>query len=126
VSKENLYSGKRGEELAVDYLKKHGYKILARNYKNKLGEVDIIAKDQNTYCFIEVKTRKSEKFGLPSEAVSGLKQRQISKAALCFLKENRLLDRGARFDVVSVMDRGDQPRLDLIKNAFELDSDFTY
>jgi putative endonuclease len=126
VSKQNLYLGKRGEEAAVGLLKDNGYKILLRNYKTKLGEIDIIAKDKDTICFVEVKTRYSERFGLPAEAVFRSKQRQISKAALVFLKEKNLLDKKARFDVISILYSEDNPKLDLIKNAFELDASFTY
>lgn len=126
VSKDNLYLGRSGEEAAVVLLKEKGYKILIRNYKTRLGEIDIIARDKDTLAFIEVKTRQSERFGLPQESVSITKQRQISKAALVFLKENDLLEKKARFDVVSVLYSKDKPQLDLIKNAFELDSNFTY
>jgi len=126
VSKANLYLGRSGEEAAANFLKKNGYKILARNYKSRLGEIDIIAKDKDTLAFIEVKTRLSDKFGLPQEAVMKSKQRQISKAALSFLKEKNLLHEKARFDVVSVEYSQDKPKLDLIKNAFELDKSFTY
>lgn len=132
MSKQNLYKsrscaqgrdlGSQGEETAVDFLKNQGYKILTRNYKTKLGEIDIIAYDKDTLAFIEVKTRRSDRFGLPSEAVSRLKQRQISKAAIIFLKQNELLNKKARFDVLSVTySAKDSPKLDLIKNAFELD-----
>ena len=121
MSKEHIYLGKSGEETAAGLLKKNGYKIIVRNYKSKLGEIDIIAKDKDTYCFIEVKTRHSDRFGMPSEAVLKSKQRQISKAALMFLKQNNLLDKKARFDVVSIIYSKDRPHLDLIKNAFELD-----
>ena len=126
MSKENLYLGSSGEDAAVDLLKKRGYRILARNYKTKLGEIDIIARDKDTLAFIEVKARHSDRFGLPQEAVSVSKQRQISKAALIFLKEHSLLEKKARFDVVSVVYSKDKPQLDLIKNAFELDNSFTY
>jgi putative endonuclease len=126
VSKQDLYLGKKGEEIAVGLLKENGYKILIRNYKTKLGEIDIIAFDKDTICFIEVKTRQSDRFGLPSEAISGSKQRQISKVALMFLKEKGLLDKKARFDVVSILYSKDKPQVDLIKNAFELDNDFVY
>lgn len=126
MSKQNLYLGKSGEEAATNFLKENGYKILVRNYKTKLGEVDIIALDKDTLCFIEVKTRYSLKFGSPLEAVSKFKQRQISKAALKFLKENNLLNKRARFDVVSVIYSDEVPKLDLVKNAFELDSSFIY
>lgn len=122
MSKEHLYLGKLGEDAAVDLLKKNGYKILVRNYKTKLGEIDIVAKDKDTVCFIEVKTRKSDRFGLPTEAILSSKQRQIAKAALIFLKENNLLEKRARFDVVSIMQAKNKPKLDLIKNAFELEA----
>jgi len=126
VSKQNLYLGKSGEELAVGFLRDNGYRIIARNYKTKLGEIDIIARQKDTVCFIEVKTRHSDRFGFPQEAILKTKQRQISKVALEFLKSNNLLDKSARFDVVSVIFAEDNPKLDLIKNAFELDARFTY
>lgn len=126
MSKQNLYLGKFGEESAIDLLKTNGYRILARNYKTKLGEIDIIARDKDTVCFIEVKTRHSDRFGLPQEAISRSKQRHIAKVALVFLKENNLLDKRARFDVISIMHSEDTSKLDLIKNAFELDQSFTY
>lgn len=122
MSKKHLYLGKSGEESAAAFLKNNGYKIIARNYKNKLGEIDIIARENDTICFIEVKTRGSDRFGLPQEAISGLKQRKISKVALSFLKDNNLLNQKARFDVISVMYAHDSPKLDLIKNAFELEA----
>ena len=126
MSKQDLYLGKKGEEIAVGLLKENGYKILIRNYKTKLGEIDIIASDKDTICFIEVKTRQSDRFGSPVEAISGSKQRQISKVTLMFLKEKGLLDKKARFDVVSILYSKDKPQVDLIKNAFELDNDFVY
>ena len=126
MSKERIYLGRSGEEAAVRLLKENGYKILARNYKTKLGEIDIVAKDRDTFCFVEVKTRHSDRFGLGQESILGSKQRKISKVALMFLKENNLLDKKARFDVVSVIYSKDTPKLDLIKNAFELDESFTY
>ena len=126
MSKAHLYLGKSGEEAAVNFLKNNGYRILARNYKTKLGEIDIIARDKDTLCFIEVKTRHSDRYGLPAEAVSLPKQRQIAKAALFFLKERNLLEKKARFDVVSVLYSEGAAKTDLIKNAFELDAEFTY
>lgn len=123
TSKQAL--GKSGEELAAILLKDKGYKIIARNYKTKLGEIDIVACDKDTIAFIEVKARRFDTFGLPSEAISRVKQRQISKVALLFLKEKSLLGKKARFDVVSVVYSKNLPKLDLIKNAFELDYSFT-
>ena len=123
---ENLNLGILAEDKAEKFLKASGYKILYRNYRTKLGEVDIIAQDKDTFCFVEVKCRSSDKFGKGFEAVAGKKQSQISKAALSFLKENNLLDKNARFDVVSLDGYGPEEKITLIKNAFELDARFTY
>ena len=126
MSKDNLNLGAHAEEKAQEFLKSNGYKILRRNYKTKLGEIDIIAKDKDTLCFVEVKCRSSDRFGSGFEALNGRKQRQISKAALIYLKENKLLDRKARFDVVSLDNSGTEEKISLIKDAFELDERFTY
>ena len=126
MSKERITLGNKGEKLAADLLQDSGYRILYRNYKTKLGEIDIIAKDKDTICFIEVKTRSSDRFGCGSEAVLKTKQRQIAKVALNFLKDKRFLDKKARFDVVSLDCSSLEPRLDLIKDAFELDRSFSY
>ena len=126
MSRARFELGRSGEAAAAKLLKKNGYKILNKNYRTKLGEIDIIAKDRDTVCFIEVKTRSNDSFGLPQESVSRFKQRQIAKAALSFLKEKNLFDKKARFDVVSVIYEGDRPRIELIKNVFELDASFTY
>jgi putative endonuclease len=120
VSKDNLYFGKAGEDKAAAFLAANGYKILKRNYKTRLGEIDIIARDRETICFVEVKSRTTERFGLPQEAISKLKQRQIAKVALMFLKENDLLDSFTRFDAVCLLCSQDKPKLELIKNAFDL------
>lgn len=126
MSKERISLGNKGEELAADLLKDSGYRILYRNYKTNLGEIDIIAKDKETVCFIEVKARSSNRFGFGSEAVLKTKQKQIAKVALSFLKEKRFLNKKARFDVVSLDCSSSELRLNLIKNAFELDESFTY
>jgi len=118
--------GKYGENVAVSFLKKHGYKILCKNYKNKLGEIDIIARDKDTLCFVEVKTRRTDRFGAPQEAISYSKQKKISQVALIFLKENHLLDQKARFDVVSLMGAPGESRLELFKNAFQLEQNYAY
>jgi putative endonuclease len=120
VPKNNLYLGKAGEDKAAVFLAANGYKILKRNYKTRLGEIDIIARDRETICFVEVKSRTTERFGLPQEAISKSKQRQIAKVALMFLKENNLLESFTRFDAVSVLFVPGKPKLELIKNAFDL------
>ncbi len=119
--RNNLYFGKIGEDKAVELLKTEGYKILARNYRARSGELDIVALDKGTICFVEVKTRLDDKLGLPVEAITKPKQRQIIKTALVYLKENNLLNNNARFDVVSVLGAQGNKKLELIKNAFTLD-----
>jgi putative endonuclease len=122
VSKENINLGRRGEEAAARILKENGYKILKRNYKTRFSEIDIIARDKDTICFIEVKTRFSDRFGAPLESITLLKQKKIFQSALCFLKENNFFDCKARFDVVSITFRDKQAQPELIKNAFQVDS----
>ena len=122
---KNLEFGKVVEKEAAEFLKTKGYKILKSNYKTKLGEIDIIAKDKDTICFVEVKGRHSLKFGQPCEAVTLKKQRQISKAAVYYLKLNNLMDSPARFDVLSILYGDNKGELSLIKNAFELNASFT-
>ncbi|MDP3042564.1 MAG: YraN family protein [Candidatus Omnitrophota bacterium] len=117
--------GKQAEKTAVEFLKTKGYKILQRNYRTKFGEVDIIAEDKGTICFVEVKARHSSNFGVPEEAVFAKKQRQISKAAIYYLKSNNLLERSARFDVLSLLYLDNLPKISLIKDAFELNANFT-
>lgn len=119
MSKDHLKVGQSGEKLAKAHLEAKGYKILACNYKNRFGEVDIVAKEGEVICFVEVKTRQGIGFGLPQEAVFEIKQRKLSLAALKFLKENNLLNAFARFDVVSVVIEAQGPKIELIKNAFE-------
>lgn len=117
---KNIDTGRLAENKAAGFLRQKGYKILCANYRTKLGEIDIIAKDKDTLVFVEVKSRQTGRFGLPQEAVSGSKQRQISKVALSYLKENNLFDHKARFDVVSLVSVNNEVVIRLIKNAFEL------
>lgn len=98
-----------------------GYTIVACNYKNYLGEIDIIAKEKQTLCFVEVKSRSSDAYGLPKEAVDARKQRKISQVAVTYLKERHLLNQACRFDVLSVLkDNHNQSQFELIKDAFSL------
>lgn len=111
--------GSRGETDAAVFLKKKGYRILVRNFMTKFGEIDIIAKDRNTFCFIEVKSRASDKYGSPEEAVTYPKQKKISVVANCFLKKYKLHGKKFRFDVVSVEYKNNVAVCSLIKDAFE-------
>ena len=112
--------GRKSESIAVRHLKKNGYKILEQNYRNQLGEIDVIAKDKDTLVFVEVKARRSGGYGSPKWAVTPKKQRQISKVALYYLKAVKQKNVKARFDVVAISSTDDNPRIELIKNAFEL------
>ena len=112
--------GKKGEEIAIRFLKKKGYRILEKNYVCKMGEMDIIAREKDTLAFIEVKTRTSTTFGPPQLAVNLTKQMQLSKVALYFLKEKKLEDVKARFDVVAILLRPTGEEIELIKDAFDL------
>ena len=118
--------GLKGEEAAASFLISKGYRIISRNYKNKLGEIDIIAEDGDVICFVEVKTRKSKRFGLAKESVTAKKQRQIAKTAIGFLKEKGFLNRRARFDVVALDYSSFEEKLDLIRDAFALEGSFNY
>lgn len=107
--------GKQYEDMAVDYLKNHGYQILARNYQVRQGEIDIIARDDQYLVFIEVKYRKNTKSGDPAEAVSFKKQQAISNTALYYLNQKRYsTDTPVRFDVITILDQ----TLTHIKDAF--------
>ncbi|NIM89610.1 MAG: YraN family protein [Candidatus Aminicenantes bacterium] len=94
--------GKLGEEAVVRYLKSKKFRIIERNFRFLRGEIDIIAYDGKTLVFVEVKARKSQKFGSPEEAVTSWKQRQIKRVAQGFLAQNNLQDTECRFDVLSL------------------------
>jgi len=119
---DNLDLAKIGEDMALEFLKNKDYKILERNFRTILGELDIIAKDKETICFIEVKTRTSDKFGLPQESVNRLKQRKMSQSAMIYLKDKNLLEKPARFDVVSILNPQQDAKIDLIQDAFEINA----
>ena len=112
--------GEKGESIAARYLKKAGYKILEKNYRSQLGEIDIIAKDGETIVFVEVKSRRSVQFGSPKWAVTPQKQRKISMVALQYLKAKAKNNAKARFDVVTIIATKEKQTIELIKNAFEL------
>jgi len=115
----DLELGLKGEKQAEEFLKKQGYKIIEKNFRTSFGQIDIIAKEKNTFCFIEVKTRRNFSFGLPEEAVTYPKQKKILKVALAYLKQKGLLNKKVRFDVVSILYNKDSYKINLIRNAFE-------
>lgn len=113
--------GDRGENAAARFLKKNRYKILARQSRSRIGELDLIAQDADgSIVFVEVKTRSSHAAGHPAEAVNFTKQKQITRAALAWLKKNHLLEHRARFDVIAITWRdGEEPLIEHFINAFE-------
>jgi putative endonuclease len=113
--------GLRGEEAAARFLKKRGYKILARGNRLRPGELDLVAADGRQVVFVEVKTRTSQNAGHPSEAVDAQKQRRLTRLAVTFMKRHGLLDYRARFDVVAITwptGRG-RPAIEHFQDAFE-------
>jgi putative endonuclease len=113
--------GQRGEAAAARYLRRRGYKILARGDRLGPGELDLVMLDRETIVFIEVKTRQSHDAGHPAEAVDDRKQRRLTRLAVTFLKRHRLLERPARFDVIAVTWPAGQrlPTIEHVENAFE-------
>ncbi len=111
--------GRSGEKAAARYLETCGYTLLEQNYQTRHFEIDIIARDRDTLCFIEVKTRSNLKKGFPREAVIPAKQQKIIMGASFYLKSNRLLNQRVRFDVVEVLYTDDSPQITLIQNAFQ-------
>jgi putative endonuclease len=111
--------GKTGEGEACAELERRGYAILARRFRTRLGELDIVARDGRTLVFVEVKARRSERFGRAAEAVTPLKQRRLRRMALDFVLRTRLDRVPCRFDVVSVVvnDVG-RPRVEVYRDAF--------
>ncbi|WP_326491622.1 YraN family protein [Desulfolithobacter dissulfuricans] len=118
--RQNLPTGRQGESLAAAYLEKNGYTIICRNYRRRFGEIDIIARHRGFTVFIEVKTRRSGRFGGPLVAVDRRKQQQIYRVAEEYLASHGLQETPARFDVVSVaLARDGRVTIDVIENAFE-------
>ncbi len=108
--------GKRGEELAVKFLKKKKYRVIERNYHSPFGEIDIVAWDGDTLSFVEVKARSSSNYGSPQAAVGWVKQGRLCRTALDYLAKRKITDVGMRFDVVAINVEGG---VELIRNAFE-------
>lgn len=115
-----LLLGKEGERVAERYLQKKGYRVVERNYRCPLGELDLVVLDRRVIVFVEVKTRTGHGFGTPVEAVEFRKQRKMIQVAQFFLAEKKLQQRDARFDVVGVSWPGGEPVVEHIENAFEL------
>ncbi len=112
--------GKAGEDRAAQFLSRRGYRILERNYRTRNGEIDLIALHEGTVVFVEVKTRTSDAYGAPELAVTPRKQQRMIKAALGYIKYQKLHQVPCRFDVVAISD-GTEKGIGVIQNAFEMD-----
>lgn len=119
MSKQRLALGAWGEGQAVDYLRRKGMQILARNYRAPVGEIDIIAQSRKTLIFVEVKTRRGTAFGTPQEAVGPRKQQQIIRTAQWYLGQKSSGQLQPRFDVVAILCKSDQTvEITHLKDAF--------
>jgi len=123
VTQERLHFGKEGEKAAVKFLKKRGYRIIEKNYRNKAGEIDIIAEHGQVLMFVEVKSRAGAELGEPLEAITPHKQRKIGQVARGFMAQHKSENRDCRFDVVGIQGDPNQPKqwdIELIQDAFRL------
>ncbi len=114
--KNKRADGSEGEEIAVKLLKINGYTILERNFRTRSGEIDIVAREGNYLCFVEVKKRADTTSGYPEEAITKNKINQIKKTALFYLSKNRISpDSPIRFDVLVIL----ADRYKILRNAFD-------
>jgi putative endonuclease len=111
--------GKLSEDLAVEFLKQQGLQTVAQNVRCLLGEIDVVARDGKTLVFVEVKSRFAPGYGSPEELVSRTKQRRLTRLARWYLKQHRLENQPARFDVVAISWKDARPEIKWIPNAFE-------
>ncbi len=118
------YRGSRGvgqewERLAEKRLKAAGYRVLERNFRTRVGELDFVAEQEGVLCFIEVKGRRGAGFGAPDEAVTAEKQRRIFRAAQAYLQGRRKANIPCRFDVVSILEEGSKRDVRILRDAFQ-------
>jgi putative endonuclease len=119
MSQQRVRLGKTGEDLACRELERRGYAIVARRWRQRHGEIDIVARDGATLVFVEVKTREGHDFGEASEAVDARKRRRLVRLAAEYLARERVRDCACRFDVVSIHYENAQPVVTVFQNAFD-------
>jgi putative endonuclease len=115
-------TGNHAEQLACGFLQRKGLQLLARNYRCRRGEIDIIMRDGDSLVFVEVRYRQRTAFGTAAETVSTIKQARIIHCANCYLTQHRAWNEPARFDVVCIEGGPQQRRIEWLQNAFCLDS----
>jgi putative endonuclease len=119
MSQARISLGKSGEELACRELERRGYAIIARRYRVRSGELDVVARDGPTIVFVEVKTRVGRMFGDAAEAVTPLKQLRMTRLAEEYLMRHHLTDCPCRFDVVAISVEGGKTEVEVVQNAFD-------
>ena len=112
--------GRRAEAMAEEFLRTHRYTIVARNYRCRAGEIDLVALDGPVIVFVEVRSRSGPAFGTPLESVDERKQARVGRVAQQFLTTRRWHDRDARFDVIGVRFDAEPPSVEHVRGAFEL------
>ncbi|KER09336.1 MAG: hypothetical protein HY22_12245 [[Candidatus Thermochlorobacteriaceae] bacterium GBChlB] len=119
-SRHNRTVGDDGEELAAKFLTENGFLILTRNFRCGKNELDIVAEKNNVISFVEVKTRVGTAFGAPIDAITKAKQRELVKAAECYLQRFPDATKSYRFDVVGILIENDLPSITFIEDAFRI------
>ncbi len=113
------YKGREAESAAAEYLSCSGLKILDRNYRCPPGELDLVVKDGKAIVFVEVRSRRSGSPYNPEESITAMKRRRLVMAAKWYLKQRRIENSPARFDLVAIRWNGEEPEINWIVNAFE-------
>ncbi len=118
MKRDNAEKGRRGQRAAEEFLLSNGHVILARNFRIRDAEIDLITRDRDYIVFVEVKYRLNLAYGYPREAVTGAKQRRIKKCALFYIETRGLNECNFRFDVAEVLNENGKTAVTLIENAF--------
>ena len=114
----NLSQGAKGEDIAVDFLMKKGYRVLTRNFRFQHGEIDIIAEDGQVLVFVEVKTRRSLEYGTPEESISKRKRKLLRRTADGYMYTKKIEDRECRCDVIAIEYQNNIPEIRHLVDAF--------
>jgi len=112
-------AGMQGQQIAEIFLRNKGYCILAKNYRTRVGEIDLIVRQDSYVVFVEVKARKGLEYGYPCEAINGIKKQRIIKTALLYISKQKLTDQDFRFDVMEILTHGEEVKINHIENAFD-------
>lgn len=118
IDKPKVKRGSEAENLALEYLLKQGLRLVTRNYHSKTGEIDLIMEDKEFIIFVEVRYRKTTKYGSPLESINRYKQIHLIQCAMHYLSSKRI-NRPARFDVIGITPNGANLDIEWLSNAFQ-------